>query len=508
MERNQLTALARSGEPDERIAHAFMQAKMPAEYIGDLRALAKQVSAPLALRSSSLLEDDLLHPFAGVYGTKMIPNNQPDVDTRFKRLIEAIKWVWASTFFAAARSYLKAVGRVEDDEKMAVIVQEVVGQRRGERFYPTLSGVARSYNYYPTGHVRPDDGVVSLALGLGKTIVDGAFCWTYSPAYPKSPPPFAGTTGLLRNTQTKFWAVHMGRPPMPDPIRETEYLTEHELDVAAADNTLRHLVGTYDPGSDRVYPGQAKKGPYVVNFSPILELGVAPLNALIQRLLHHASDELKAPVEIEFAVNLDPKAATPARVGFLQVRPMMVTDEVSEVTTEELEAPAVVIASTNVMGNGVRRGLRDIVYVKPDVFQAKATRQIAREVAQFNATLVSDNRGYVLLGFGRWGSSDSWLGVPVEWGQISGARVIVEATLPQMNPDLSQGSHFFHNLISFEVLYLAVPSQRRHPIDWAWLDSQEVLGETQYVRHVRTEAPMLIRTDGRSRRGVVIRDGC
>lgn len=503
MKRNDLFPIALSGEPDDRIAHAFQRGAMPAEFIGDLRALAQQVHQPLAVRSSSLLEDDLAHPFAGVYATKMIPNNQTSTDMRFAKLVEAIKFVWASTFFEAARTYLAEVGGSERDEKMAVIIQEVVGERYRDRFYPTMSGVGRSYNYYPTGHARPEDGVVNLALGLGKTIVDGGLNWTYSPAYPKSPPPFAGPREILKNTQTKFWAVHMGQPPLPDPIRETEYLNQHELSEAVSDNTLRHLVSSYDQQSDQLYPGQAGQGPYVLDFSPLLSLGVAPINAVVQRVVQLATEHLGLPVEIEFAATLDAKKATPARFGLLQVRPMMVSDEEVELSPEALEGANVLLASSKAMGNGVRDDLRDIIYVKPQSFRAAETRKIAAEIGQLNRSLMEDGSRYVLIGFGRWGSSDPWLGIPVQWGQITGARVIVETTIPQMNPDLSQGSHFFHNLISFRVLYFSVQDQQQTPIDWAWLEAQETRGETTYVKHIRTAHPLLIRADGRNRRGVV-----
>jgi len=503
MKRNDLFPIALSGEPDDRIAHAFQRGAMPAEFIGDLRALAQQVHQPLAVRSSSLLEDDLAHPFAGVYATKMIPNNQTSTDMRFAKLVEAIKFVWASTFFEAARTYLAEVGGSERDEKMAVIIQEVVGERYRDRFYPTMSGVGRSYNYYPTGHARPEDGVVNLALGLGKTIVDGGLNWTYSPAYPKSPPPFAGPREILKNTQTKFWAVRMGQPPLPDPIHETEYLNQHELSEAVSDNTLRHLVSSYDQQSDQLYPGQAGQGPYVLDFSPLLSLGVAPINAVVQRVVQLATEHLGLPVEIEFAATLDAKKATPARFGLLQVRPMMVSDEEVELSPEALEGANVLLASSKAMGNGVRDDLRDIIYVKPQSFRAAETRKIAAEIGQLNRSLMEDGSRYVLIGFGRWGSSDPWLGIPVQWGQITGARVIVETTIPQMNPDLSQGSHFFHNLISFRVLYFSVQDQQQTPIDWAWLEAQETRGETTYVKHIRTAHPLLIRADGRNRRGVV-----
>ncbi len=503
MERNSLWSVALSDEPDDRIAHAFQRASLPAEFVGDLRALISEVRTPLAIRSSSLLEDALEHPLAGVYGTKMIPNNQADVDMRFRRLVEAIKFVYSSTYFGGAKSYLRSIGQEGRAEKMAVVIQEVVGERYGDRFYPTLSGVARSYNYYPSGRSKPEEGVVSLALGLGKQIVDGGLCWTYCPARPQAPPPYNNIGELLKNTQTEFWAVHMGRPPMPDPVRETEYLSRAGLSDAEYDGTLSFLASTYDPGSDRLRPGTGAEGPRLVNFAPLLSGSTLAVNKLIRTLLAVSEESLGTPVEIELAATLDRRAGLPARVGFLQVRPMMVGGEEVDVTVDEMSGAGVLLASEEVLGNGVREDLRDIVFVKPEAFEAKLTQGIASEIGKINRSLSEEGRGYVLIGFGRWGSSDPWLGIPVDWGQIAGARVIVETTLPEMNPDLSQGSHFFHNLISFRVLYLSLRHGGRYTVDWDWLNRRETIRESDRVKHVRSEKFVLAKVDGRSRRGVV-----
>jgi hypothetical protein len=503
MRRNDLREIALSDEPDERIAAAFQQAELPAEHVGDLRALITSVHTPLAVRSSSLLEDALDHPFAGVYETKMIPNNQPDPDTRFRRLVEAIKFVYASTFFRAAKSYIASIGQEPLAEKMAVVIQEVVGSRYGDRFYPFLSGVGRSYNYYPSGHGRPEDGVVNLALGLGKQIVDGGLSWTYCPAYPEAPAPFKGIGDLLKNTQTEFWAVNMGRPPLPDPIHETEYLVRAGLADAELDGSLDPVVSVYDSASDRIYPGLWTKGPRVIDFAPILSTGLLPLNDLVRRLLALSVEASGGDVEIEFAVDLDRRRTPPARFGFLQVRPMKVSHQEIEVAPEAMEGPAVLLASEQVLGNGRRDDLRDIVFVKPAGFDAKTTPRVALELDRINRSFLSEGGAYLLIGFGRWGSSDPWLGVPVDWGQISAARVIVEATLPEMNPDLSQGSHFFHNLIGFQVLYLSVRHQGAHRIDYDWLDRQETIAETDFVKHVRTARPLEVQVDGRRGRGVI-----
>jgi len=503
MERNSLWDPALSEEPDDRIAHAFQKASLPAELVGDLRALISEVHTPLAVRSSSLLEDALEHPLAGVYGTKMIPNNQADTDSRFRRLVEAIKYVYASTFFQRAKSYIRSIGQDQRAEKMAVVVQEVVGERHGDRFYPTVSGVARSYNYYPSGHSRPEEGVVSLALGLGMQIVEGGLCWTYSPAHPKAPPPYNTIRELLNNTQTGFWAVHMGRPPVPDPIRETEYLVRGDLADAEYDGTLRFLASTFDPQSDRLRPGTGTKGPRLLNFAPLMSGSMLALNNSIRALLAQCSAGVGGPIEIEFAAVLDGRSGLPARLGFLQVRPMMVDAQDVDITADEMSGEQVLLASEEVLGNGANDGLRDIVFVKPEAFEAKLTRTIAMEIDKVNRRMADEGREYMLIGFGRWGSTDPWLGIPVEWGQISGARVIVETTLPEMNPDLSQGSHFFHNLISFKVLYLSLRHGGSYSIDWDWLNRQETIRESDHVKHVRSAKPLLVKVDGRRRRGVV-----
>ena len=501
MDRNGLWEVALSGRPDDRIALAFQQAALPAELVGDLRALIEQVHTPLAVRSSSRLEDAMYRPFAGVYATKMIPNNQPDADTRFRRLVEAVKFVYASTFFVGARGYREAAGVADQQEKMAVIVQEVVGRRHGDRYYPEVSGVARSYSFYRSGKARPEDGVVNLALGLGKTIVDGGLSWTYSPAYPRATPPYGSVQDLLKQTQLEFWAVNMGKPSAYNPIEETEYMVRAGIAEAEYDGTLREVASTYLPQSDRLSPGIGASGPRVINFAPLLVLEDLPLNDLVKRLLAICQEAFGAPVEIEFAITFLP-GDEPAKFGFLQVRPMVVSAEVVDVDLDHLGA-GVLLASDRVMGNGVVEGVRDIVFVKPDVFESRHTRVVAEELALLNRELVAERRTYLLIGFGRWGSSDPWLGIPVAWDQIAGAKAIVEATLPTMNVDLSQGSHFFHNISSFSVSYFSVPFTGRHPIDWDGLARQPIVRETGFVRHVRTEAPLLIRVDGRSGGGFI-----
>jgi hypothetical protein len=502
---NGLGADAVVGLPDARIAHEFQGGALPPRLVGDLRALAEEVRSPLAVRSSSALEDAIFRPFAGVYATKMIPNNQPQPDERFKRLVEAVKLVWASTFFADARRYLATVDRAPGDEKMAVLVQEVVGRRYGDRFYPGVAGVARSHNFYPSGGADPADGVVDLALGLGKTIVDGGTVWSYSPARPTAPPPFNGVADMMKHTQTAFWAVNMGKAPAWDPIREAEHLVQGRLADAELDGSLHLLASTYDPQSDRLVPGTGPDGPRVLNFAPLLDGFDVPLNDAVRALLAACEEALGAKVEIELAVDLDPRRGKPARLGFLQVRPMVVSGGQIEVPVERLGGADVVIASTDALGNGARSDLEDIVYLKPDAFAPKFSADAAMEVALINASLAAEQRHYLLVGFGRWGTSDPWRGVPVTWAQIGNARAVIEVWRKGMETALSQGSHFFHNVTSFEVLYLSVPEKAAERVDWKWLSEQPLVRETRFVRHVRPARPVEVAVDGRSRRGMVVR---
>jgi len=503
VERNGLREIARSDESDRQIAHAFQRAELPVELVGDLRALAEGIHQPLAIRSSSLLEDALYQPFAGVYSTKMIPNNQLDPDTRFRKLVEAIKFVYASTFFRRARSYIRATGHSPEEEKMAVIVQEVVGLRHGIRFYPDVSGVARSFNFYPAGRTRPEEGVVNLALGLGKTIVDGGVAWTYSPAHPQAPPPYNSVNDLLKQTQVEFWAVNMGPPPPYDPVNETEYLLNPSITEAEQDGTLRHIASTYLAESDRLTIGTGPPGPRLLNFAPLLTVEEWPINSLILALLRTAESALGEKVEIEFAMTLPERRGEPVRFGFLQTRPMVVSDQTVTIAPWETKGEGVLAVSRRAMGNGSEAVIRDIVYVKPDGFDPMRTREIAAELETLNRELLEAGRPYLLIGFGRWGSSDPSLGIPVEWGQIAGARTVVESTLPSMNVEPSQGAHFFHNISSFRVAYFTVGHEEGPGIDWAWLGSQRAVADRRFIRHVRLDAPLLVKVDGRSSLGVI-----
>jgi hypothetical protein len=504
---NRLSELPVDKMSDDRIANAFQKSDLPFELLGDLRALIVQVKTPLAIRSSSLLEDAKERPFAGVYATKMIPNNQADPDLRFRRLLEAIKFLYASTFFREPRDYIRTTGMRLSDEKMAVIIQEVVGERRGDRFYPAISGVARSYNFYPIAPARPEDGVATLALGLGKTIVDGGIGWTYSPAHPRKPPPFASMEQLIHGTQSEFWAVNMGTPPAYDPTSETEYLVRANLSEAERDGVLDLLASTYDFERDRVIPGIGAEGPRILDFSPMLVQEQFPFNEVVKALLKAAEHAADAKVEIEFALTLHGGFLEPlqARLGFLQVRPMVVSDQLVEVTATDLSNTRAIVASEMVMGNGIADDIQDVIFVRPERFSPAQTPAIALQLQLINQQLQAQHRPYLLIGFGRWGSSHPSLGIPVDWSQISGARAIVEATLPEMNVELSQGSHFFHNLSSFGASYFMVRHGGPYGINWDWLNRQAVISESDLVRHVRVPRSLVVQVDGRTGRGMILR---
>jgi hypothetical protein len=503
LKNNNLYDIALSGTRDDQIAHAFQRGELPMQLVGDLRALITQVHSPLAIRSSSMLEDAMFEPFASVYTTKMIPNNQFDPDIRFRKLVEAVKYVYASTFFKGAKDYIDATKHTIADEKMAVIIQEVVGSRHNDRFYPQISGVARSYNFYPTGHAKPEEGVVDLALGLGKTIVDEGIGWSFSPAYPQVNPPYNSLDDLMKQSQTEFWAIHMGEPLSYNPIKETEYMQKYSLTDAENDGNLRFIASTYISGDNKIKIGIGDRGPRLLDFAPILKLKDIPLEKILKKLLEVCEKRLESMVEIEFAVTLNPDHGIPARFGFLQVRPMVVSQERVEVSLEELSVDNVVVASESVLGNGAISTIQDIVYIKPEKFEAHKTTVIAQELEKINHQLVQDKHPYVLIGFGRWGSSDPSGGIPLKFGQISGARVIVETTLPNMSFMLSQGSHFFHNITSFQVCYFSVAHWDRYRINWDWLNQQKVINETQYIRHIKPSAPLSIKVDGRKGRGVI-----
>ncbi len=503
---NRLLEFALSEQSDVRLVNRFIHSDLSARVVGDLRDFIAEARTPLAIRSSSLLEDALYQPFAGIYATKMIPNNQADTDSRFLSLVNAVKFVFASAFFQRAKAYIEATGHRPQEEKMAVIIQEVVGRKHGPRFYPDFSGVGRSYNYYPVGHAQPSDGVVNLALGLGKTIVDGGVSLRFTPAYPQVLPQFGTTRDMMDNAQRLFYAIDLSQSASTAFADEDQYLSQHDLAVAEGDGALDFLASTYDRESDCLRDGLTSPGPRILSFAHILKNEMMPLARLSDFLLKTAESAMACPVEIEFACVLDPKQALPAEFGFLQVRPLVTPDEQVQVDLDGVGRDRLLLYSHQSLGNGTIRGLGDIVFVRPERFDPARTPDIAREVSALNARLRAEGRHYLLIGPGRWGSSDPWLGIPVDWSQITNVRAIVEVSLPNMNVDPSQGSHFFQNMTSLRIGYFTVPlDPAQGAVDWAWLGSLPAVEETEHLRLVRPEGEFEVRIDGRTGRGLVLK---
>jgi CheY-like chemotaxis protein len=503
--KNDLFGMALAERSDIRIANDFIHAELPPTIVGDLLDFIRQLKAPLAVRSSSLLEDALYQPFAGIYLTKMIPNNQDNLDARFLSLANAIKLVWASTFFQQAKAYIESTGHRVEEEKMAVVVQEVVGQPRGNTFYPDFSGVARSYNYYPVGSATPEDGVVNVALGLGKTVVDGGASLRFTPGYPRILPQFGTTKDMLNNSQREFYAVNLKPPASSAYADEDQYLLKLDLKQAELDGTLGNLASTYSPQDDRFYDGINQPGPRTISFANILKNQVFPLAPVLERLLQLSREAMGCPVEMEFAVNLEARQVLPAEFGFLQVRPLVVGDELVKVDLKDNSHRNALCYSHQVLGNGISRESADLVYVKPETFNAANSLAIAGEIELVNTLLKEQGRTYVLIGPGRWGSTDPWLGIPVKWNQISRAKTIVEVSLPNLNVDPSQGSHFFQNMTSLRIGYFTVPMNPEHGrIDWPRLNSMPAVGESENVRHLRFERPLEVLIDGRTGYGVIL----
>jgi len=505
MDRNRLWKVVAEELPDSHLAQEFQHAELSERLREQLRGVLAVMRNPLAVRPSSYLEDVHKRAFAGIFTSKMIPNTETSDEARYRRLSGALKLAWASTFFSNAVVSRRAAGLADDAEQMAVIVQEVTGERHDGRFYPTLSALARSYNHYPVPGNNREDGVVSLALGLGKSISDGDHLWSYCPHRPLAPPPYKSTGDLLDFTQTSFWAVNVGDPPPPDPVREASCLLRSGIADAEADGTLTYLASTYDPASDQLRSGIGGVGPRALTFAPLLESKSIPFTPLMEHLLELSCNVLNGEAEIEIAANLDPDHALPMQVAFLQVRPMLTPGERSPVEEVDLDVPEIVVASDSCLGHGSRDDLTDVVYLRPQNFDRGQTRMMASELDAVNRGLVEEGRHGIFIGLGRWGTTDDRFGVPVKWGQISAARVIVEATLPDAPTSLSHGTHFFHRLLSNQVLYMSVEHDGRGRIDWDWLDEQEAIWESRSVRHVRVPNPLEVRIDCATMYGLIRR---
>ena len=505
METNELYPVALSDVDDETILKYFLRASLPARLIEDLMAFFDVVKSPIAVRSSSLLEDSHYQPFAGIYSTYMVPKLEDKYDM-LRTLSDAIKAVYASVFYRDSKAYMTATSNLIDQEKMAIVLQEVVGNRYNDRFYPTISGVARSLNFYPMGNEKAEDGIANIALGLGKYIVDGGQTLRFSPRHPHNILQMSTMDFALRETQTRFYALDLKNLADQFSVDDSFNLLRLNLKDADADGSLKFIVSTYDPYDQVIRDGYYPGGRKILSFVNVLQHEVFPLADTLDQILHVGQDEMGRPIEIEFAVNIDPQNPGFATFYLLQVRPIVDNKEVMEEDLTLVEQEDTILTSTSVLGHGIVTDVQDIIYVKTGAFCSSNNQSIAYDIEKMNRQFTGEEKNYVLVGPGRWGSSDSWLGIPVKWPYISNARVIVECGLENYRVDPSQGTHFFQNLTSFGVGYFTInPFKGDGWFDEGYLNSLPAVEETEYLRHVRFDKPVVIKMDGKKSLGVVLK---
>ncbi|HMK21008.1 MAG TPA: PEP/pyruvate-binding domain-containing protein, partial [Terriglobales bacterium] len=507
LQENELTDFALNCSDDSEIQRRFLEASLPSSTRNNLLEFLSEVHYPIAVRSSSLLEDSQYQPFTGVYETFMLGNHHPELSVRLEQLMEAIKLVYASTFSQHAKAYVRATPYRLEEEKMAVILQQVVGAKHGDRFYPDFSGVARSYNFYPVPPMKFRDGIAAVALGLGRAVVDGGKCLSFCPRYPRNIVQFSSVEDILANSQSDFWALELNHLEPPDDDA-TASLREVRFGLAAAeqDGTLYSVASTYSADNHAVYDGLSRPGTRVVSFAPVLKHEIFPLAPLLEQLTRIGEEAFGRPVEIEFAIRLPQRPHDPADFGFLQIRPLVLSREGEELRLDDIDPAQVICQSSKVLGNGRIHDLRDAVVVDFHRFERAKSKEVAKGVAHFNKLLSAQNRPYLLIGVGRWGSTEPWLGIPVEWDEISGARVIVEAGFRDFRVTPSQGSHFFQNLTAFQVGYFTVnPDAGEGFVDWKWLADVPSREEQDCVRHLQFESPLRVIMNGRTSQGLIFK---
>lgn len=505
VDQNDLRDFAIKSTSDKETENRFLAEPFPRETLLDLEAFLNEARYPLAVRSSGLLEDSPNQPFAGVYQTYMLPNNHPDLQTRLIQLVAAVKRVWASTFSQAAKDFLRMTPYRLEEEKMAVIIQQIVGTAYGSRFYPDFAGVARSHNFYPTPPLTAEDGIVAVGLGLGKTVVDGGACLRFCPRYPRHLVAFSSVSDVLDNSQREFYALGL------DPGGRAEGGQSAELDrfglrAAEDDGVLAALGSTYSPDNDVISDGISRPGVRLVSFAPILKHNLFPLAEILETLLDVGTQATASPVELEFAVNLPRANDRSAEFGFLQMRPLALSSELDQLEIGHVMTSELLCRSSSILGNGKIDDVRDIVAVDYHRFDRSKSPQVALEVARFNGALQKSGIPYLLIGVGRWGSTDPHLGIPVAWHQIAGARVIVEAGFKDFKVTPSQGTHFFQNLTSCNVGYFTVnPESGDGFLDWSWLAEQPTVAATEFLRHIRLERPLVVKMSGHKGVGVILK---
>lgn len=502
LSQNQLRPGTAQGMPDAAIEDLFTRAAFPEGLKAKLASFLAAVEGPLAVRSSSLLEDTQAHPSAGLYKTFMLANNHPDFHVRLAQLLRAIQRVYASTYFAAPRAFARQSPFGFEEDRMAVILQPVVGTAAGQYFYPALSGVAQSYNFYPVGYMKADEGVVHAALGLGRTVVEGGAALHFSPRHPRLLPQIDTVAKALRNAQRSFFALDMGQARQVR-IDPEQLIVSLSVDAMATHPAVQTLASTYVAADQRIRDTAAVEGRKLITFASVLKYDLFPLAGIVTDLLEMGRRGLGCPVEMEFAVDLPRTPGGQYNFALLQIRPMAKREQSMHIEITAEDERRAVCFSRRALGNGLRQDVRDIVFVKPETFDPARTMTIAADIARLNEYLESRKRPYVLIGPGRWGSADRWLGIPVAWKDIRGVAAIVETTAGNLNADPSQGSHFFHNLTAMGIGYLTVAGPDTGFVDWPWLAGLPPANETAFVRHLALEKPLRIKIDGKSSVGVI-----
>ncbi len=505
MESNNLYSIALQDIDDEEILKAFLAAKLPERVKIDLRKVISVFQRPLAVRSSSKLEDSHYQPFAGIYSTYMVPHTD-DPERMLQMLLSAIKAVYASVFYRASKAYMNATQNVIDEEKMGIVIQEICGNQYGNLYLPTLSGVARSINFYPIGSEKTEDGIASIGFGLGKLIVDGGVALRFSPKYPKKILQLSSPEMALRQTQKNFYALNVDSSSFEPQVDDSMNLFNMDIKEASTIPDFRLVTSTFDMHSGILRDGFYEEGLKLVTFAPILKHQYFPLAEIINELLEIGKKEMNNHIEIEFAANLNPPKGMPNLFNFLQIRPIVESDETELISWNEIDLSQALLYSKSALGHGTIKDIMDFVYIKPEKFNPARTKEIAHELDELNRQFIHQGRNYVLVGPGRWGSSDPWLGVPIKWSQISEARVIVESGLENFRVDPSQGTHFFQNLTSFRVAYLTINSFMNDGVyDIAYLNSLPAWYESELIRCVRFAQPLRIQVDAKTNQGVILK---
>ena len=506
MDHNNLYSVALSDFTDDEILNRFINAELPGRVYQDFYAyLSVSRNHPIAVRSSSKLEDSHYQPFAGVYSTYMIPR-LTDNKLMVKALSDAIKEVYASVYYKTSKTYMTATSSVIDEEKMGIILQEVCGNRHGDVFYPTLSGVAQSINYYPIGSEKAEDGIANIAFGLGKLIVEGGISLRFCPKLPKKILQLSSPETALRDTQKEFRALDLNIDSFVPSTDDGVNILKINIKDSNNESAMKYVASTYDRTNNVLRDGIMYQGNRVITFSSILQHKSFPLAEILTTLMELGQREMNNPIEIEFAANLETPSGSPKIFNFLQIRPIVHSDETYNINLEKVKQEETIIFSEAALGNGVFKGIHDLVYVKPESFNPAQNKNVSVIIENLNAALVKQGTGYVLIGPGRWGSTDPWLGIPVKWPQISGARIIIESGLKNYRIDPSQGTHFFQNLTSFRVGYFTLnPYINEGWYDVEFLNKMGVVYEDDYIRHIRFEKPLEIMIDGKRHKGAIMK---